>query len=86
MSWLVPSCFRLNFPLLLDYLTDALGCRKDIGHLRLPISKYGRYGTLFDPPFITVEEAFKGLPQAEFSRPRIKSTFVTNSGIMTQIT
>src|ERR1700686_2708092 len=25
MSWLVPSCFRLNFPLLLDYLTDALG-------------------------------------------------------------
>src|SRR5436305_2665880 len=24
MSWLVPSSFRLNFPLLLDYLTDAL--------------------------------------------------------------
>ena len=25
MSWLVPSSFRLNFPLLLDYLTDAPG-------------------------------------------------------------
>src|SRR6266704_5679866 len=27
MSWLVPSSFRLNFPLLLDYLTDALDHR-----------------------------------------------------------
>src|SRR2546421_6497933 len=26
MSWLVPSSFSLNFPLLLDYLTDALAC------------------------------------------------------------
>ena len=56
-----------------------LGCRKDIGHLHLPISRYGKYDTLFEPPFVTVGQAFEGLPKAEFSRPRIKTIAVTSS-------
>lgn len=45
-----------------------LGCRKDIGHLHLPISKYSKHDTLFENSFITVGQAFEGLPPAECSR------------------
>lgn len=58
-----------------------MGCRKDIGHLRLPISKYSKYDTLFGEPFNTVRHAFADLPQAEFNRSRIKNIAVKNSGI-----
>lgn len=44
-----------------------LGCRKDIGYLSLPKPTHYERGTLFERPFVTVSQAFEGLPQAEFS-------------------
>jgi DNA (cytosine-5)-methyltransferase 1 len=44
-----------------------LGCRKDIGSLPLPIPHYSEQATLFDKSYITVGEAFDGLPAAEYS-------------------
>lgn len=49
-----------------------LGCRKDIGHLTLPTPQYYMQGNLFEKPFMTVSQAFEGLPMAEFSQARTR--------------
>lgn len=41
-----------------------LGCRKDIGHLSHPTPTHSEYPTLFEQPYVTVGEAFQGLPEA----------------------
>ena len=47
-----------------------LGCRNDIGHLSLPVPTHCENSTLFEKPYITVGEAFQGLPEAQFSSSR----------------
>lgn len=47
-----------------------LGCRKDIGYVSLPTPQYYENGTLFDKSFITVAQAFTGLPKAQFSQSK----------------
>lgn len=43
-----------------------LGSRKDIGVLSLPEPTHFEYGTLFSQPYVTVGQAFVGLPEAPF--------------------
>ncbi|MEH2285372.1 MAG: DNA (cytosine-5-)-methyltransferase [Nostoc sp.] len=46
-----------------------LGCRKDIGSIRLPLSTHSPELELFGLlPYVTVAKAFVDLPEAEFSR------------------
>ncbi len=46
-----------------------LGCRKDIGSIRLPLSTHSPELELFGLlPYVTVGKAFVDLPEAEFSR------------------
>jgi DNA (cytosine-5)-methyltransferase 1 len=45
-----------------------LGCRNAIGHLSLPVPTHWETPTLFEKPYMTVSEAFQGLPHAQYSR------------------
>jgi DNA (cytosine-5)-methyltransferase 1 len=46
-----------------------LGCRKDIGSIRLPLSTHSSQLELFGLlPYVTVAKAFVDLPEAESSR------------------
>ena len=48
-----------------------IGCRKDIGSIDLPLPTHGPKFELFGLlPYLTVQEAFANLPEAEFSRCR----------------
>jgi DNA (cytosine-5)-methyltransferase 1 len=50
-----------------------LGCRNNVGSLSLPIPTHRENRTLFDQPYMTVEEAFQGLPEAQYNAERKKS-------------
>ena len=50
-----------------------LGCRNNGGSLSLPIPTHRENRTLFDQPYVTVGEAFQGLPEAQYSTDRKKS-------------
>jgi len=44
-----------------------LGCRNDIGHLLLPTPTHNESPTLFEKSYITVGEAFRDLPEAQYA-------------------
>jgi len=48
-----------------------LGCRNDVGHLSLPTPTHAEGSTLFEKPYMTVGEAFQGLPEAQYSRSTV---------------
>lgn len=45
-----------------------LGSRQDVGSIPVPTPQFYENGTLFDRPFVTVAQAFAGLPKAQFSK------------------